>query len=97
MAHVAQGVFILFAVAAVLLLLVRAGGVVAHALYTRPLILWAATAAVMLGVLLANERWRSVDWGGMGYFLIVAVAAFTGVLVLCEGYRLLRRATRSRH
>jgi hypothetical protein len=92
MVHVAQGAIVLFVAAAVVLLLVRASGVVARALYTRPLLLWTATAVVVLGLLLANERWRSMDWAGMGYFIVVAIAAFTSVLVLCEGYRILKRA-----
>ena len=89
MAHVAQALFILFIVAGGLLL-IRAGGSVFRILYTRPLVLWTATAIVIPALLIWSGRWRSVDGRGVVHFIVVAVVAFTGVIILCEGYRILK-------
>jgi hypothetical protein len=89
MAHVAQALFILFIVAGGLLL-IRAGGSVFRILYTRPLVLWAATAVVIPGLLIWTGRWRSVDAKGILHFVIVAVVAFAALTIFCEGYRILK-------
>ena len=91
MAHVAQALLILFFVAVLGLLRVRAGSALVRVLYTRPLVLWLATTVVVPAVLILTGGWRSVDWGGVGYFMTVAVLAFTGVVIACGGYRMMKR------
>ena len=91
MAHFAYALFFAFVFTAFALLVVRAGGALIHVLYSRPLALWSATTVVILGLLIVTDRWRSVDWRGVAHFMFVAVAAFIGVTILCETYRILKR------
>lgn len=54
------------------------------------------TTVVIIGWVEYTGAWRSVDWGGVSYFLFVGFVAFTGLAILGETHKALKRWTSSR-
>ncbi len=91
MAHASQAHFIVFGFLALSLLLLRGRAAFIRLLFHRPLALWIVTAVAITGWVGYTGAWRSVDWSGISYFLFVGFSAFTGLAILWEGHKALKR------
>jgi hypothetical protein len=91
MAHAGQAHFIVFGFLALSLLLLRGRAAFIRLLFHRPLALWIVTAVVITGWVDYTSAWRSVDWSGVLYFLFVGFIAFTGLAILLEVHKALKR------
>jgi hypothetical protein len=95
MAHASHALFIAFWLMALSLLLLREGAAFIRFLFHRPLALLIITTVVIAGWVVYTE-WRSLDWRGVSYFLFVGFVAFTGLTILWEIHKALRRWTSTR-
>ena len=96
MAHAGQAHFIVFGFLALALLLLRRRAAFIRLLFQRPLALWIVTAVAITAWVGYTGAWRSVDWSGVAYFLFVGFSAFTGLAILWEGHKALKRWTSTR-
>lgn len=90
MAHGTHALFLAFGLMALSLLLLRGGAAFIQFLLHQPLALWTITMIVFTGWV-AYVGWRSVDWRGVSHFLFVGFVAFTGLAILWEIHKALKR------
>jgi hypothetical protein len=96
MAQAGQAHFIVLGFLALSLLLLRGRSAFIRSLFHRPLALWIVTTVAITGWAGYTRVWRSVDWSGVLYFLFVGFIAFTGLAILWEVHKALKRWTNAR-
>jgi amino acid transporter len=96
MGKAGQAQFIVFGLLALSLLLLRSRAAFIRLLFHRPRGLWIVTAVVIAGWAGYTGAWHSLDWGGVLYFLFVGFIVFTGLAILWEVHKALKRWTNAR-
>jgi hypothetical protein len=96
MAKAGQAHLIIFGLLALSLLFLRSRTAFIRLLFHRPLALWIVTTAVIAGWVGYTGAWRSLDWSGVLYFLFIGFAVFTGLAILWEVHKALKRWTNAR-